>query len=905
MNKPNNPPTKIASTTQALTALSSLITPNIPHTKINKIYLPKINPKINSGFFLAAHYKRCKATSGTNAVKCLVGILSMVCLLLGAANTTAQQENDRGSHGNLTENTETPSSKISATLANEFFISIPPLNAAEALNRLAKQTGAQLLYSYEQALTRKAHPVVGQYSVMDALTQLLKGSGLEGSLSNKGAITISDSEKVAHHNQRERMNMNNKTIAKKTLLAAAVGLFAASGAAVAQDQMNEGARAHGVLEEVIVTAQKREQRLKDIPISISVLGGDELSVRGIADLADIGRAVPGVSVIDSGGRRSVNIRGIANGAGSTPLTGFYLDEIPTLGGESGFSFDLPDLRIYDLERVEVLRGPQGTLYGQGSMGGTIRFITKDPDLQEFGLKTDVTAAFTDGGAPSQKIQGVLNAPVVNDEFGLRIAATFENEGGWVDQPATGLKDLNDANVANVRIKSLWRPTDNLDLELMAVIHRNDGGAPLWGDDGNGNLFIPFGVQVTPTLTDDYDMYNLSVSYDFDGAQLLSSSSYIDTSKIGKNLPQSFPGFGILHQLIIDAEVFNQEIRLTSNGEGPLQWTVGGTYKDLKSLYGGEQAFDLVTTPFELTFRFPINRITTSKAWAIFSNLSYSFTDQIEMGVGVRYFEDDRGFEDGPAPRLESTYDSFSPRLYFNYKVSADVMVYASAAEGFRSGGYNFASQPPYEPESIRTYEIGSKASFMNGVLESEIALFYSEYTDFLVAGILPPPSLPFTVVTNEGDAEVKGVDLTLTWRPIENLAIAFSGNYVDAEIVKINLLSSNSRVGDRLNNIPRYSFSSSINYDFSISGRESYAHLDYSQSGETVLIERGVGFIDHSDEISLLGLKIGMQVNSNVSLQAFADNLLNEDGSISPETTYGYQGRPRPRTVGFKVGIEF
>ena len=245
----SNTPSKIPTKTLAQTLSQTLSKTKPPHktSPPNKANTPdktnsfKNKPQINSGFFLPAHYKRCKATSGNNAVNRLVGILSIVCLLLGcvsATANTAQQQHDSGSNGNAPSNPEALNKATSATLAHEFFISIPPLNAAEALNRLAKQTGAQLLYSYEQALTRKAHPVVGQYSVMDALTQLLKGSGLEGSLSNKGAITISDSEKVAQHNQRERMNMNNKTIAKKTLLAAAVGLFAAGGisAVSAQDQ---------------------------------------------------------------------------------------------------------------------------------------------------------------------------------------------------------------------------------------------------------------------------------------------------------------------------------------------------------------------------------------------------------------------------------------------------------------------------------------------------------------------------------------------------------------------------------------------------------------------------------------------------------------------------------------------
>jgi iron complex outermembrane recepter protein len=192
------------------------------------------------------------------------------------------------------------------------------------------------------------------------------------------------------------------------------------------------------LDEIVVTAQKREERLGDIPMSIVAVGGDELDKRQITNIDDLAFAVPGLYNESTGWQRRISLQGVFNGSGLWPTIGMYLDE-------ADVTTSIPDaisLNTFDLARVEVLKGPQGTLYGEGSEGGAIRFITKAPDLHAFEAISDTTALFTENGAPSQRINTVFNVPLVDNELGFRVAGLFDHEGGWINQPAADRKDIS-------------------------------------------------------------------------------------------------------------------------------------------------------------------------------------------------------------------------------------------------------------------------------------------------------------------------------------------------------------------------------------------------------------------------------------------------------------------------------
>ena len=560
-----------------------------------------------------------------------------------------------------------------------YAIDIPQSNADQALKTLAHQTGVQVLVPFDLVKAIDTRPISGNYSVMTALAVLLFNTGLSGILTDSGVITISlnGSEYESNQNGKGKsMNITNST-KRKTLLAGLVGVFAAGGMTQAVAQGGEAATGQSAIDEIIVTANKREQSLQDVAMSVSALSGEDMASRGIESFEDLGLAVPGISVSDSAFGRNVYIRGVSNLFGNSPLVGVYVDEVPASGARGR----APDINTYDLERVEVLRGPQGTLYGQGSMGGTLRFITKAPELDRVAYKVDLAPAVTKDGEFSSKVQAVVNIPLQEDKLGIRIAGSFEEEGGWIDQPTASKTNINDQEVMNLRTKVLWRPTEALDISLMADIHRNDIGSRMAEDD-EGNFTQALGSLETPSKVDDFDIYNLTLSYDLGAVQFVSVSSYMEDRTEGKNQkfvfpfapPPTTPFLGVIDHFL-EGDTFSQELRLSSKGSEAFQWTVGSFYRDSETL----QHY-----PF-----FALNEQETTTSWAVFGDASYDLTDRLKLGAGIRYFEDEREHFDKVAVLTQKdTFTSVDPRIYANYDVTPTMKAYASISSGFRSGGFN-------------------------------------------------------------------------------------------------------------------------------------------------------------------------------------------------------------------------
>ena len=279
------------------------------------------------------------------------------------------------------------------------------------------------------------------------------------------------------------------------------------------------------LNEVVVTAQKRSERTIDIPASLTVLNSRTLEERGIRSLQDIAFAAPGVAMrVDGPGSYELYMRGIGNLAGGEAVTSVYLDETPT----TLYLYRQLDLRLLDIERVEVLKGPQGTLYGQGAAAGAIRFITYKPVLNEFQGRAEAEISSIDGGDSNEKVTAVFNLPAVDDVLAFRIAATGEQGGGWIDQPEAGLKDANNQDLYNIRAQMLWRPTDALDINATAAVYQLDSQLGL--DYAGPDHTIDVGVDRArrlPPRTDDYYLYNLTATYDFGKVELISATSYVD------------------------------------------------------------------------------------------------------------------------------------------------------------------------------------------------------------------------------------------------------------------------------------------------------------------------------------------------------------------------------------------
>lgn len=802
---------------------------------------------------------------------------------------------------------------------------IPPQELAGALRTLVKEREFQIIYSSELLADRRTQGASGELTLNEALEKLLGGTGLTYRYVDEKTVSIvlatqpAKAEPAAPSAKPQAPNLSTRIPdgVQKRSFWDRFRVAQASGATVETSEPASDGTEGVKLDEIVVTAQKRQENVQEVPISIAVLSGAVLDNRGINDLQDLSHAVPGLFAQDSGFERNVSIRGIGNIFGSSSTIGSYIDEAVAIGLRGDRQLDI---QIYDLARVEVLRGPQGTLYGQGSMGGTIRYITADPDLTRVTGQMDLSGSFTEDGDPTERLRGTLNLPLASDTLGIRVAGIYENVGGWMDQPALSKDNINDRELMSVRTKALWRPVEALDVTAMMIVHRDDRGASGVGADEEGNFQQSLLLPTTPSASVDYEFYNLTVSYDFPAVRLLGTSTFLNyDSELRDRGNQcctptpSIDGQWMIGRQVVTGEALTQEIRLVSAGSGRLEWTVGGFYQDaeyfedqgpaednLFGVPGGTLGVDL--------FNFTGYSDANSKSWAAFGEVSYAFTDKLSMGAGLRYFEDDAQLRSAPGQTPQfGTFDSTNPKVFLSYAASDAVNLYASMAKGFRSGGFNAAGQPPYEPEELWSYELGTKMSLLDRRVSLELALTRSDYDEYQIIGFIP--GFIGNITSNAGKARVQGVDGLLIWRAVDDLELGLSASYVDTEFTEINATSSSHAVGDPLDMVPEYGASLWAEYRFNWpagSGSPGFARLDYSQQGIAHFRNRSFADTYHStsDVLGLLNARLGW-ARDRWTAELYVQNLLDENGFDDPLSVERSATRVWPRTYGVRVGIDF
>lgn len=688
----------------------------------------------------------------------------------------------------------------------------------------------------------------------------------------------------------------------------------------AADAASSGLSA-GQLQEVIVTAEKRVENIQNVPISIVAINSNELQKRMITNVDDLGLVVPGLVVQDDGIQRRITLRGVGNLSAQDygSMVGVYLDD----GDVTSTGSAQLNLGTYDLARVEVLRGPQGTLYGDGSMGGTVRFITNSPVLNAFQMQADVAAMWTEGGAPSQNVQGVINIPLVGDQLGLRVAGQSDHEGGWMDQPAALLKDINYEDTTDGRAELLWKPTGQLAVQFTEELHRNTG-IPDLGEDANGNFTFPLALPLQNQITENYNLNNLSVKYDFGLATLTSDTTYFHQSTYSTNIGYDYyfdgppattpPEVSYAPWKIQIENGFNDELRLSGNSSGPWQYTVGLFYR--KFWYKNIGAVGYFGVPRPGMILPPVgssafNKIfgPISKSWSIYGDTSYKFADRLTLGVGARFYHDDEQLPQTRRVTQAGSFHSSDPRFYAVFKVNDQANIYASAAKGFRSGGFNAAvGFPPFQPESVWTYELGTKLSLSDHQLNIDTDVFYSNYKNYVITG-LDPSAPQQDIFQNAGDAVIKGVETQIQWRVADAWTLGLNGDYLDTYFTTINLVPGSSAyaVGDNLDFTPKYQGVASAERDFRFLGRSSFARVDYQLQGRSTFRNRSIGawYFSESDVIHNLNFTFGMDWNDNLRFGLFAQNLLNDRGFTTPIVIEQSAERARPLTYGVNFDVMF
>ncbi len=677
-----------------------------------------------------------------------------------------------------------------------------------------------------------------------------------------------------------------------------------AGAALAFTATVQAADEPEGLAEVIVTAQKREQRLLDVPIAISAVTSANMQDAGSAQLADFLQAAPGVGIVDdNSGLQFIHIRGINSTFGNAPI-GFYLDEMP-------FSYpgntQVPDVRTYDLERVEILRGPQGTLYGGDSIGGTIRILTKDPVLDSFQASVDLTGMDTSDGDNSFSYKGMLNIPIKTDVAAFRLVASKEDFGGWVDNTGSNVKDQNERNIDNYRLKFGWQPNERMNLVLSAWHTKEDA---VGNSDSLPNRTRPDAVGSAAT---EYDIYSATLRYKFDAFDLVSATSKM---KYRNDNFQVF--FAAPFNTFEDLDFLSEELRLTSKGDGRFSWTGGIFYRKT----------DRKTFLTLQAFAFTQDQTQESKSMAIFGEGTWALRDDLDLTIGLRQYKEDRFFTEvidpatlaavrasnpGFQPIVDTSFNNTSPRVNLAFKPNGNWLVYGNVSKGFRGGQAQpvisivtatlFGRSIPtsIDPENLWAYELGTKGTFMDGRAAFEGAVFMNKWKDTQVLVRFPPT--PVAALINGGKAETKGVELGFTFQPVKNWNVGLNYSHVNARYTE-TVPGTPIVAGSRITGVPESSLSANTTYRWPLSDNwQGFVHSSVQYSSDrTDIVSGGLP----SDSTTAVDLRLGVE-GSQWSAYLFADNLTDEDGAIDVRGLgpNGPVTRMRPRTYGLNIRYDF
>jgi iron complex outermembrane recepter protein len=670
------------------------------------------------------------------------------------------------------------------------------------------------------------------------------------------------------------------------------------------------------VEEVIVTAQRRAENLQDVPISITALSGEQLDVSSQSVNQELER-VPGVAVIDSQfGGSLMTIRGVASTEpffGGTNTAGYYLDSVPFGFVRSSFS---PNASAYDLERVEVLRGPQGTLYGVTAQSGVVRVLTHAADLDEFDLKFRTYASTTTDGGTNGRGDIAVNTPIVTDKLAARFVYGYEDLSGWIDNPTE--RDVNDSQTTTGRIRIDAALTDRLTLGAMYWRNVEKRAA-----HNNATDDRTTGVTMPEPSNIKYDIYSVTGNYNFGGFTLTSATSLLDYDLKG----QDFLGGTFVLTQYFTSEVFTEEVSLSSTDQGVWRWSIGGIYRRTDDLYAQNvvsNGVGILPNPDGLAAN------DYSRSHAIFGEVTRSlFDDHLEITAGLRHFEDEvtykerRNAFDLIAPLVSRTFkfNATSPRFVVTWLPTESFTAYASYAEGFRSGFSQNSSAlavdptlPPTDADNLVTYEIGAKGRLWSGFADYEVAVYHNDWEDIQQRITIATPlvSTGVAAVINGESASGVGADLGVTLHPLSNLH--FSATYswndlaFDEDVISGGVIIA--RAGDRLTNSPKSTGSLAGDYDFALGGGYT-AHISAGVSNTAgrnsrVLVNNSLVQLT-GDDVTTVQARLSVEAPAGWTLSLFGENLNDYNDTAVPVLTAPAAGtyRIRPRTIGLQLDARF
>ncbi|QUD89579.1 TonB-dependent receptor domain-containing protein [Phenylobacterium montanum] len=782
---------------------------------------------------------------------------------------------------------------------------IPPESAAEALKAFAAQTGLQLIFPYDAAAQAKSPGVHGRLSDADAIKTLLSGTGLE-------IVQINDTTAV-------------------------VRFQSAAGANTAQ-----GDAAPSQISEIVVTANKRPELLRSISASISAVTAGELETLGAESFSDYLNRVPGVSFnAGAEGYSTATIRGVSTttendqGQGTT---GYFINDVPLT--DPYFSAGTPDIDAFDVDNVTVLRGPQGTLYGSGSLGGVINYQTMKPDLRRYDVHVQSTFEGTQHGSGGGSGKVMVNLPLVEDVLAVRGVFVYRQEPGFIANIGTGQRNVNNTLTRGGRLEATWRPNARTTVNYLYLLQTQD--TPDQGYQ-EPDIAGPY-KKNTPTAEPanfTTEIHNIRVDEDLSFATLTLSAAYHRKKELfSQDLTSDIaPIFnGVLSPVPSpsyagsDGSTF--EVRLTSKPGSRIDYLVGLYHDDTR-----ERNFEALDAPnaaanidslYGSVYGSTIGQQITSgdqfendgfifhgQESALFGEASYHLNDEWKFTFGGRLYDEkstNRNINQGlfeliasdPAnivteseTSVSSEYSGFTPKGSITWTPSNSFMAYGLVSEGFRFGGGNptaFGANIPlkFRPDSLMNYEFGSRLTLLNRTLLIDTTLFYINWSNIQVR---LDTSTGLGYAANAGRATNYGVEEAVTWRPVRGFALQSNLTYLDATLeTPLELPSGLAPKGATLPGASKWTISNTLSY------RWEDAPLRPALVLSERYVSRAPGIFGQpgtqQGEYNLVDIRASARVRG-IEVTAFVENIGDSHG-VATAFNYGQlsQYLVRPRTFG-------
>lgn len=704
-------------------------------------------------------------------------------------------------------------------------------------------------------------------------------------------------------------------------------------------QISQEAEPAAGLTEIVVTAQKREEKLSETPLSVTAITSATLDDLAATQLRDFATTVPGLSMTSNGvGQTQVNLRGITSGGDISPTVGIYVDEVP-YGSSTAFAAGAQlalDVGLFDIDRIEVLRGPQGTLYGASTMGGLIKYVTVMPDTNSFSGTVNSGVSTTHDGGVSYDMASAVNLPLVSGEAGLRISGFYSHDGGFIDNVALGQENVDQSKVYGGRVDLLLTPSDALSIRINGFtqdVERNGSssadynfsGQPIYGDlTQHRELEEPFDEQ--------FRLVSATVKYDLGIASLTSISSYQSArsealSDVSALYVPEFAGAGIdLGAVGLEKDTqtdkITQEVRFAGNGTY-IDWLVGGFFThESSNEFEYLPAYDPGGAPAGINF-ITVDLPSNYKEYAGFATVTYHVTEKLDVAGGLRYAKNDQqnaqngsGLLIGSLPQQDSSEDTVTYLANVRYRLNENLMPYVRFATGYQPGGPNIVARGPngqplapttFAPDTLKSYEVGLKAATPDHLVSIDTALYWINWNDLQVNAIVNNVG----IIANASSARSKGAELTIDAIPVQNLTLTGAFSYTDAELTS-NSTALGAISGDPLPNIPKFTGAVSADYQYPIAGIETFYGATLRRvSARLASFDGSVTEPQyHLPAYTQTDIRTGVELH-HWRIQLYARNLFDSHGQVSANTAYSAFGGPaqvtiiQPRTIGVSASTHF